>query len=117
MSTFAESLPKELEVTEDVLSEISDSGEPPQPQPQLPTAIPKMPSQARSSAIHNITAITSGVATTQKRKRPSSSIRDKIDEMHLQLLKKESNNLDLEIENLLLQREKLQLEIEHIKSR
>ena len=79
-----------------------------------PTA---MTSQARPSAIHNMTATTSEVATAQKRKRPSSSIRDKFDEMQLQVLKKESNKLDLEIENLLLQREKLQLEIEHIKSR
>ena len=113
MSTFAESLPKEVEVTEDVLNAKSYSGEPPQPQPQLPTAIPKMTSQVRPSAT------TSEVATAPKRKRPSSSIciRDKIDEMQLQVLKKESNKLDLEIENLLLQREKLQLEIEHIKSR
>ena len=97
MSTFAE-----LAVTEDVLSEKSNSGEPPQPQPQLPTAIPKMTSQVRPSAVHNMTATTSEVATAQKRKRPSSSIRDKIDEMHLPVLKKESNKLDLEIENLLL---------------
>ena len=117
MSIFAESLPKELEVTEDVLSEKSNSGEPLQPQPQLPTAIPKMTSQARPSAIHNMTATTSEVATAQKRKRPPSSIRDKIDQMQLQVLKKESNKLDLETENLLLQRKKLQLEIEHIKSR
>ena len=95
----------------------SNSGEPPQPQPQLPTAIPKMTSQRRPSAIHNMTATTSEVATAQKRKRPPSSIRDKIDQMQLQVLKKESNKLDLEIENLLLQRERLQLEIEHIKSR
>ena len=38
------------------------------------------------SAIHNMTATISEVATAQKRKRPSSSIRDKIDEMHLQVL-------------------------------
>ena len=119
ISTFAETLPKELEVTEDVLNEKSNSGEPPQPQPQLSPAIPKMTSQVRPSAVHNMTATTSEVATAPKRKRPSSSIciRDKIDEMHLQVLKKESNKLDLEIENLLLQREKLQREIEHIKSR
>ena len=97
----------------------SNCGEPPQPQPQLPTAILKMTSQRRPSAIHNMTATTSEVATAQKLKGPSSSIcvRDKIDEMYLQVLKKESNKLDLEIENLLLQRERLQLEIEHIKSR
>ena len=97
MPTFAE-----LHVTEDVLSEKSNSGKPPQPQPQRPTAIPKMTSQAWPSAVHNMTATTSEVETAEKRKRPSSSIRDKIDEMHLHMLKKESNKLALEIENLLL---------------
>ena len=115
MSTLAESLPKE--VTEDVLGEKSNSGEPAQPQPQLPTVIPRMISPAQPSAVHNIAATTSEVAGAQKRKRPSCSPRDKIDKMHLLVLKKESNKLDLEIENLLLQGEKLQLEIQHMKSR
>ena len=69
MSTLAESLPKELEVTEDVLIEKSSSGEPPQPHSQLPTAIPKMTSQARPSAARNMTAATSEVATAQKQKK------------------------------------------------
>ena len=45
------------------MSEKSNSGEPPQPQPQLPTAIPKMTSQVRPSAT------TSEVETAQKRKK------------------------------------------------
>jgi len=115
MSTLTESMPKE--VTEDVLGEESNSGEPAQPQPQLPTVIPKKAFLAQPSAVHNMTATTSEVAGAQKRKRSSCSPRDKIDEMHLLVLTKESNKLDLEIENLLLQKEKLQLEIQHIKSR
>ena len=69
MSTLTESLPKE--VTEDVLNEKSNAGEPAQPQPQLSTAIPKMTSLAWPSAVHNMTATTLEVAAAQKRKRPS----------------------------------------------
>ena len=40
---------------------------------------------------------------------------NKIHEMHLIVLTKESKKLDLEMENLLLEREKLQLEIKKFK--
>ena len=41
---------------------------------------------------------------------------DKIHEMHLIVLTKESKKLDMATENLLLEREKLQLEIKKLKS-
>jgi len=52
-------------------------------------------------------------AATKKRKR--ECMEDKIHEMHLIVLTKESKKLDMEMENLLLKREKLQLEIKKLK--
>ncbi|XP_015754531.1 PREDICTED: myb/SANT-like DNA-binding domain-containing protein 4 isoform X2 [Acropora digitifera] len=52
-------------------------------------------------------------AATKKRKR--ECMEDKIHEMHLIVLTKESKKLDMEMENLLLKREKLQLEIKKFK--
>ena len=51
-------------------------------------------------------------AASKKRKR--ECMEDKIHEMHLIVLTKESKKLDMEMENLLLEREKLQLEIKKI---
>ena len=52
-------------------------------------------------------------AASKKRKR--ECMEDKIHEMHLIVLTKESKKLDMEMENLLLEREKLQLEIKKLK--
>ena len=52
-------------------------------------------------------------AGTKKRKK--ECMEDKIHEMHLIVLTKESKKLDMEMENLLLKREKLQLEIKKFK--
>lgn len=52
-------------------------------------------------------------AATKKRKR--ECMEDKIHEMQLIVLTKESKKLDIEMENLLLERDKLQLEIKKLK--
>ena len=52
-------------------------------------------------------------AASEKRKR--GCMEDKIHEMHLIVLTKESKKLDMEMENLILEREKLQLEFKRLK--
>ena len=54
-----------------------------------------------------------------KSKTPTKkvSLTQDIQETHLEVLKKESRKLDIEIENLLLARKKLKLEIEEIEER
>ena len=52
-------------------------------------------------------------AASNKRKR--ECVEDKIHEMHLIVLTKESKKLDMEMANFLLEREKLQLEIKKLK--
>ena len=51
------------------------------------------------------------------KKRKNSAIIDEINEAHLEVLNKESRKLDLEIENLLLGKKKIILEIEEIERR
>ena len=52
---------------------------------------------------------------TASKKRKRECMEDKFHEMHLIVLTKESKKLDMEMENLLLEREKLQLEIKKLK--
>ena len=49
------------------------------------------------------------------KKRKREYMEDQTREMHLTVLTKESKKLDMEMENLLLEREKLQLEIKQLK--
>ena len=51
----------------------------------------------------------------QVKKGKRECIEDKIHEMHLIALTTESKKLDMKMENLLLEREKLQLEIKKLK--
>ncbi|XP_068762578.1 nuclear apoptosis-inducing factor 1-like isoform X1 [Montipora capricornis] len=53
--------------------------------------------------------------TAASKKRKRECMEDKIHEMHLIVLTKESKKLDMEMENLLLKKEKLQLEIKKLK--
>ena len=57
-------------------------------------------------------------STPLKRKRSSSSSAlDEIIEMHLAVLRKESLKLDMEMENLLLKKKKLNLQIQELEAR